>query len=90
MQPHSGPEKGLARKLPTASKTPFRQAVNPGWAADIFGPEQRRILVVDDQDLVRAYCRLALEHLGFACDEATDGTTALEVFNQRSLRHGPA
>jgi two-component system chemotaxis response regulator CheY len=39
---------------------------------------RRRILVVDDANLVRLYYRDALERAGFAVDEALNGLEALE------------
>ncbi len=43
----------------------------------------RRLLIVDDQDLIRRFCRIALEHLGCTCEEACDGPSALALFQQR-------
>jgi putative two-component system response regulator len=44
-----------------------------------------RILIVDDQPFIRSFCRIALEQQGFACAEAEDGTTALQVFHERGI-----
>ena len=40
--------------------------------------EQKRVLVIDDASLVRRYYRDALEHAGFAVEEALNGIEALE------------
>lgn len=42
----------------------------------------RSVLVVDDDSMIRDFLRLALEHAGFAVDEATDGLDALEKIRQ--------
>jgi len=41
----------------------------------------RRILVVDDQREIRAFCRCVLQAEGFLCDEAEGGLAALEAAN---------
>jgi response regulator RpfG family c-di-GMP phosphodiesterase len=42
--------------------------------------QARRILIVDDERTIRHFSRLALEGDGLACDEAADGTLAMEAF----------
>jgi two-component system chemotaxis response regulator CheY len=41
-------------------------------------PARRRVLVVDDANLVRRFYRNALERAGFVVDEALNGVEALE------------
>ena len=48
-------------------------------------PAGKRILVVDDANLVRRYYRDALERAGFEVDEALNGVEALEkLLGERS------
>ena len=42
-----------------------------------------RILVADDEPAIRSVCRLILEPVGMICDEARDGTEAVEVAASR-------
>ena len=42
-----------------------------------------RILVADDEPAIRSICRLILEPEGMICDEARDGTEAVEVVASR-------
>src|SRR5438874_36121 len=42
------------------------------------GGSNHRILVVDDEPDVRAFCRFLLEEEGYSCGEAADGVEALE------------
>jgi PAS domain S-box-containing protein len=57
----------------------------PPPSATIFSG--RHILVVDDEEMVRATCVEALHHLGYATLEAEDGVRALEIFqkNQETI-----
>ena len=43
----------------------------------------RRVLLVDDDDLIRSIARHALSSEGFECDEAADGKAALERVHDR-------
>ena len=45
----------------------------------------KRVLIVDDASLVRAYYRQALEHAGYQVDEALNGLEALEKVLMRSF-----
>ena len=40
-----------------------------------------RILIVDDEPRIRALIREHLQHDGFACEEATDGSAALAALS---------
>jgi DNA-binding NtrC family response regulator len=44
-----------------------------------------RVLIIDDDPLVRAGCRKVLEPRGFACTDASDGLRALECFRRASF-----
>ncbi|MCW5734376.1 MAG: response regulator [Enhydrobacter sp.] len=46
--------------------------------ARVTEPSGKRILVIDDANLVRRFYRDALEHAGFQVDEALNGVEALE------------
>ncbi|MGC4001385.1 MAG: PAS domain S-box protein [Anaeromyxobacter sp.] len=48
---------------------------------------QGRILVVDDEELVRRVARRLLERLGFEVDEAPDGLAAVEAVASNPARH---
>lgn len=43
-----------------------------------------KVLLVDDEEMVRGLCRAMLERLGFSVLAASDGEQALELFRQRS------
>ena len=40
-----------------------------------------KILIVDDEPRIRALIREHLQHDGFACEEATDGSAALAALS---------
>jgi DNA-binding NtrC family response regulator len=44
-----------------------------------------RVLIIDDDPLLRAGCRKALERRGFACTDAQDGIRALECVRRASF-----
>ena len=44
-----------------------------------------KILIVDDEALIRALIREHLEHAGFVCEEARDGSSALSVLEQGTI-----
>ena len=46
-----------------------------------------KILIVDDEPRIRELIREHLEHEGFQCEEATDGSAALAALGR--LRSGP-
>ncbi len=50
-------------------------------------PEARRVLVVDDEDMVRRIVRAMLERLGHEVDTAGDGETALEMY-EKAMKAG--
>jgi CheY-like chemotaxis protein len=56
-------------------------------ARQIPGDPQRRLLVVDDEPLLRDFYAQALEHCGHGVVMAADGQTALELYGQ-ALRQG--
>lgn len=50
------------------------------------GPEEsRRILVVDDESIVRSFLRRALERRGYQVAEVADGVTALALLGEQSF-----
>lgn len=50
-------------------------------------PRIRRILVVDDEPLIREMAREVLESFGYAVDEAVDGQEGLERFMNEGRRY---
>ena len=62
--------------LPAASVAPVTVEVNSVRAADTRG--EGKILVADDEELVRNMARAALEQSGYAVESAHDGKTAVE------------
>jgi response regulator RpfG family c-di-GMP phosphodiesterase len=56
----------------------------PG-AVEQTSPTSRRVLVVDDQDSMRQLCRCTLEAAGYACVEAADGETALDLARRETF-----
>ena len=48
-------------------------------ARDTAATKIHRVLVVDDEESVRSFCKLILQAEGFQCDEACDGRSALEA-----------
>ena len=64
--------------LPAASVAPVTVEVNSVRAADTRG--EGKILVADDEELVRNMARAALEQSGYAVESAHDGKTAVEKF----------
>ncbi len=42
-----------------------------------------RILIVDDEDSIRQFCRVVLQGDGRQCDEAPDALTALEILREK-------
>jgi response regulator RpfG family c-di-GMP phosphodiesterase len=41
------------------------------------------VLIVDDEPVLRRFCRLGLESIGVQCEEATDGSEALQALQQK-------
>jgi len=64
--------------LPAASVSPLTVEAKPVPAADTR--EEGKILVADDEELVRNMARAALEQSGYAVESAHDGKTAVEKF----------
>src|SRR4051812_41713631 len=48
------------------------------WCPSVASDKKKRVLVVDDANLVRLFYRDALERAGFEVDEAINGLEALE------------
>ncbi len=46
------------------------------------GSRPCKVLVIDDEDLVRAHLRRVLEERGFAVEEASDGRSALAIYER--------
>lgn len=51
----------------------------PSGPLELAPEPPQRVLVVDDEPVIRSLCRKTLEHFGLACDEAHDGRQALEA-----------
>lgn len=58
-----------------------REKIEPG--------SQGRILIVDDQPLVRKTLVRMLAHFGYEAEEAKDGVEALDLFNKAKAAHQP-
>jgi len=55
--------------------------------ADAEPPHRRRILIVDDEPMMRVIMRRALTADGFELEEAVDGRAALDTFMQDPARY---
>jgi response regulator RpfG family c-di-GMP phosphodiesterase/serine/threonine protein kinase len=55
----------------------------PASDGGVLAPTERAVLIVDDDDGVRDYCRLALEGEGLRCDVVADGASALAALETR-------
>ncbi|MBI2805260.1 MAG: protein kinase [Planctomycetes bacterium] len=56
-----------------------QESATRGNNAEIQTGEKRRILLVDDEDMMRAVARHALAAEGFECEEADNGAMAVEM-----------
>jgi two-component system chemotaxis response regulator CheY len=54
------------------------QCIGDHWRAPVGEPVKKRVLIIDDANLVRIYYRDALERAGYDVDEALNGVEALE------------
>ena len=52
---------------------------------EITLPANRRLLIVDDEDMMRSFARYALSSEGYECVEAIDGKQALEMARSQSF-----
>src|SRR6202012_1536202 len=57
---------------------PTLSSIGGHWRVQVADATRKRILIIDDADLIRLYYRDALEHAGFEVDEALNGLEALE------------
>src|SRR3954462_13825678 len=59
------------------SPTPFASPVSAR-----LGVGMARILIIDDNEQLRAFCREVLEAEGHVVDDAPDGDVGVQMFNQ--------
>jgi response regulator RpfG family c-di-GMP phosphodiesterase/serine/threonine protein kinase len=52
-------------------------------AVSVLAARPQRVLLVDDEDNIRTYCRFALEAEGLACEEVPNGYEALEAAQRK-------
>lgn len=55
----------------------------PGTTALLAGPAGQRVLVVDDEPIIRSLCKITLSQLDLICDDAIDGPRALQAVRER-------
>ncbi len=72
----------LPRHVPAEGETPVKQVVAP--VKDLTGNE--RILIVEDEDSVRAFSARALRTTGYEVFEADSGEEALDVLDELDYR----
>ncbi len=53
-------------------------------AGDSWGERRKVVLVVDDEETIRLVTARALEHMGFNVLTASDGATAVRLFEQHA------
>jgi two-component system cell cycle sensor histidine kinase/response regulator CckA len=85
----SAPDAGteVAVHLPVVGEAAAtRAAIAPVEAAPDEGPGQARILVVEDEDVVRGLVRRVLEDSGYVVLEARDGVEGLEIADRERDR----
>ena len=73
-------------KLPVVKQSaPAQPSLNTVQPAALAAPVAARVLVVDDEDYVRALLRDILDSLGHQVVEAEDGFKALELFDSQAF-----
>lgn len=81
----SEPGKGATFKIffPQVLDSRKSSKIEEGSPASSAGSE--RILLVEDEEMVRNLCRQVLESCGYSVVEAKDGVEALDIFETRNL-----
>jgi signal transduction histidine kinase/CheY-like chemotaxis protein len=72
--------------LPASSREP---AARIEEQAEAQLPEKARVLVMDDEDMIRKMIWKCLTRMGYEVDSASDGQEALELFRQNRLNCTP-
>jgi PAS domain S-box-containing protein len=85
LQVNAEPKRGTIFRiiLPAAAKVPAKPVQNKPTASR---RRQGRVLVVDDEEVVRSVASQALEAMGFAVETANDGQDALVVLGGQAER----
>lgn len=65
------------------TQTNLTLAPDLSTVAPFFVPKHRRILVVEDDEIIRAIVSHAINQMGFAVDTAEDGVEGWEKLNRR-------
>jgi response regulator RpfG family c-di-GMP phosphodiesterase len=76
------PDQQTSAETVGAGEGVFQAQARPGVGAAPQGPPGRqvhRVLVVDDEDMMRTFCVHMLQADGLACDDAASGEEALEA-----------
>jgi PAS domain S-box-containing protein len=81
---YSEPGQGTAFKvyLPAGVKPAVTKNISP--PADLSHGRNQLVLVVDDEEPIRKVAQAVLEHAGYRCLLAADGSEAIAIFSARS------
>jgi CheY-like chemotaxis protein len=79
---YATPREVIRALLPFVQVSGFCKSITPTTAGGQgptapVGPSGRRVLIVDDEDGLRRYCKLVLQAEGLECDEAANGRQAM-------------
>ncbi|MCB9476213.1 MAG: PAS domain S-box protein [Deltaproteobacteria bacterium] len=66
---------------PKTAQLPFAELELPAANAD-KEPGRRRVLVAEDEELIRNFCKTVLTRRGFDVEVAEDGQAAIEIFEK--------
>ena len=72
--------------VPPGKKPTLGPVIKPKSEINIFESPMKRILVADDEEMVRNLCVTVLEKSGFEVMAACDGKEAVEIFEKESGR----
>ena len=84
LEVESAPGEGTTMKLffPASDKVPVN--LEPESEVDLESQEKKRILLVEDEEVVRSLASSTLQFAGYEVTEACDGADAVEVFTGHS------
>ena len=61
---------------------PDMQNISEGWGNKAFLPRQRKVLVMDDDELFTLVVSRMLTELGYAVETVNDGKKAVDIYNR--------